>query len=675
MTHQSLLFIFLIIILGFGLSLFQYHKAVFKKDKTALLLFVLRGISYSIIGVLLLQLSIKQRTSEKELTDLVLAVDNSNSIAQLADTTQVKEWVNSFIEDEKINERFNLVNLQFGNKINTLQELDFLEQETNLGDVFLESKQLIRSKKTPMVLLSDGNTTFGSNPVFESKQAMFHVFPVVLGDTTSYADSKIDQINLNSYAFLNNKFPIEIFVSYQGESDFDTKIQLREKGRIIEEQLVSFSKNQPTKRIMFEVLASEVGVKNFEVRLKPQTNEKQLENNIQEIGIEIIDESTNILIVTSFLHPDLSALKKSIESNQQRKLKILPIEEFSGNLEDVNLVIFYQPKSDFASAFEQVNQAKIPHIVITGTKTNYSFLNRIQNDFTKQINQSKEEYFPSFNTNFSLYQQDDLNFNNFPPLEDTFGSIELKQAANVLLHQKIQGVETEEPMMFFVSQSAPKRAYLLGEQFWRWRAESFLQENKSFQSFDNFMNKWVGYLSLEQKKSRLIVEANSFYKTQRNAKIKATLFDQNYTIDRNSSLYIKFENEEGTTREFPMLFTGSRFEFNLDALEAGDYNYEIFSPEQKLSRTGRFKLIPYSAESQFVNANSKVLKSISKNAKLFTLNDFEVLKRSLLESKAYQPIQKESINLKPLIDWKILFIFLIVSLSLEWFFRKYNGLI
>ncbi len=675
MINQSLLFIVLIVIAAFGLSFFQYYKAVFKKEKAAFLYLILRGLTYSIIGILLLNLSWDQKTTEVQPKELVLAVDNSASIHQLADTTQIKKWVNLFVEDEDLNEKFKITPFQFGEKINSLKNLNFQDQETNLAAVFLEIQQLVSKQELPMVLVSDGNPTFGRDVGLASQSSNFDVFPVVVGDTTAFADSRIDQIDMNSYAFLNNKFPIEAYVSYQGEEEFKTKLQLKENGKILQEKNIDFTANQASKRIQFEVLAESVGVKSYEVFLVPQEGEKQIENNSQEIALEVIDESTKILVLTSFLHPDLSALKKSIESNQQRKVEILHIQNYSGDLEGVNLLILYQPTRDFASVYQQLNQAELPHMVITGTKTDYRFLNNQQNDFKKENSNSTEEYFPSFNSDFSAYQQNDFYVHTFPPLEDKFGSVEIKRQADVLFHQQVQGIETDEPMLFFITQDKPKRAYWLGEQFWRWRAESYLQENKSFENFDNFMNKWVGFLSLNQKKSRLIVEAESFYKTQRNAKIKASLFDQNYELDKNSSLYIRFTNQDKQVNEFPMLFSNSHHEFNLDALEPGDYTYEVFSSKENLSQKGQFKLIAYSAEDQFVNANASLLKSIAKDETLWELNDFEKLKTYLLESQVYQPIQKEKIKLKPLIDWEILFIFLILSLSLEWFFRKYNGLI
>ena len=675
MINQSLLLIVLIIIASFGLSFFQYYKAVFKKEKTAYLFFILRAITYSIIGILLLNLNVEQKNTQIQPKTLVLAVDNSSSVAQLSDSTAVQKWVEAFLEDEQINNKFDVAAFQFGERFRTLQKLNFKDSETNIAQVFFESKQLVTHQNSPLILLSDGNVTFGNDVLFESNTAGFDVYPIVLGDTTAFVDSKIDQTNINSYAFLNNKFPIETFVSYNGDDNFNTKVQLKKDNQIIAEEKINFSPNEVSKRVQFEVLASQIGIQSFEIFLVPNENEKQVENNQEEIAIEVIDESSTIKILTSFIHPDLGVLKKSIESNQQRKVEITPIQNFNGDLEDANLLILYQPTREFNSVFEQLDKANLPHIIITGTKTDYQFLNRVQNDFTKQVSPTTEEYFPSFNNDFLLYQQQDFNVESFPPLEDVFGSIELNGQSHILLNQKIQGLVMDEPLLFFVTQDEPRRAYLFGEQIWRWRATSFLDENKSFETFDNFMNKWVSYLSLNQKKSRLIVDAKSIYKSQQNQKIKATLFDQNYELDKKSTLFIKFRDNEGQTREFPMLFSNSNFEFNLDALDAGSYNYEIFSPEQKLSYKGELKIITYSPEQQFVNANTSLLKSISFDGAIFSLNDFDRLKEKLLENTAYTPIQKENIKLKPLIDWKILFIFLVLSLSLEWFFRKYNGLI
>ena len=46
-----------------------------------------------------------------------------------------------------------------------------------------------------------------------------------------------------------------------------------------------------------------------------------------------------------------------------------------------------------------------------------------------------------------------------------------------------------------------------------------------------------------------------------------------------------------------------------------------------------------------------------------------------LKDERYLPIQKSSKNIVPLIDWKYLLFLIVLTLAIEWFLRKYNGLI
>ena len=46
------------------------------------------------------------------------------------------------------------------------------------------------------------------------------VFPLILGDSIVNTDLKIQQINVNKYTYLNNKFPVEIIASYTGNTSY-----------------------------------------------------------------------------------------------------------------------------------------------------------------------------------------------------------------------------------------------------------------------------------------------------------------------------------------------------------------------------------------------------------------------------------------------------------------------
>ena len=90
-----------------------------------------------------------------------------------------------------------------------------------------------------------------------------------------------------------------------------------------------------------------------------------------------------------------------------------------------------------------------------------------------------------------------------------------------------------------------------------------------------------------------------------------------------------------------------------------------------------FSVIEYNAEEQFTRADaSKMIKLATNNqGKSFLIEDFESLKRQLLKDKRFVSIQKSNEKSVSLINWKILLALLILSLSAEWFTRKYYGLI
>ncbi|NCO63830.1 MAG: hypothetical protein GW849_08130, partial [Flavobacteriia bacterium] len=59
----------------------------------------------------------------------------------------------------------------------------------------------------------------------------------------------------------------------------------------------------------------------------------------------------------------------------------------------------------------------------------------------------------------------------------------------------------------------------------------------------------------------------------------------------------------------------------------------------------------------------------------YFISNTDSLVNDILNDNRYQSIQKTHKNIIPLIDWKYLLFLIATSLSLEWFIRKYNGLI
>lgn len=243
MTSSTILFLILSVIIAAGLSFYQYLYKVKKQSKLYWFLAFLRFISLFSIFLLLINPIISRKITEIKKTPLSIVVDNSKSISELKATDKASELYKKIADNKAIVEKYDLQLFSFDNEFKTLEELDFKGSQSHIDGVAKNLKQLYRNTKYPVVLFTDGNQTMGNDYVF-SFQENTSVFPIVLGDTTTIFDLKINQINVNKYAFLKNKFPVEVFLQYNGNQTISTTFAIQNGNQTIHKQTITFSKDK-----------------------------------------------------------------------------------------------------------------------------------------------------------------------------------------------------------------------------------------------------------------------------------------------------------------------------------------------------------------------------------------------------------------------------------------------
>jgi hypothetical protein len=677
MESQTILLIFLAAISALGIAVFQYLKSKKERTKRSFMLALLRFVS--IFGILLLLINPKFTNTSYvlEKSNLVLAVDNSQSINYFKSTDEVTAFVASIRENKNIQEKYNISTFTFGNTLKAQDTFSFSENQTNVTSAFKELQDIYKGKVAPTVIITDGNQTYGEAYQYAAKKYKQDVYPVIVGDTTSYQDLKISQLNANRYAFLNNKFPVEIIANYNGNSAVSTKLNVFQNGRVIYSKPLSFSKEKTSEIVQVTLPVTSIGVKTYTVSLQALDAEKNTVNNKKSFGIEVIDERTNVLILTSIIHPDLGTLKKAIESNEQRNVTIKKSDEPDINLKDYQAVLLYQPNVSFKSYYETIKTLGINTFTITGTRTDYRFLNDNGELFTRELSAQVEDYQAEFNSNFSTFQVDDIGFSNFPPLVDEFGEVSIKKAHTPLLMQTISGLPTGSSLLTTIEDGAQRHAVLFGEGIWRWRAQSYL-DNQSFEPFDEFVGKLIQYLASKERRNRLNINYNSFYNGGDNIVLAAQYFDKNYEFDARAKLSMIVIGERNNTRqEIPMVLKNNRYEVDLSSLTPDSYKFSVTVAGESISRSGNFEIIEFNVEQQFLSANVTPLQQIATNTnkELYSMGNSAQLITNLLENETYNPIQKQQKQIKPLIDWYYLLGIIILTLSLEWCIRKFIGLI
>jgi len=676
LNSQTIIFIVISGIIALLLALFQYiYKS--KKSKVKLWLAVLRFVSIFAILLLLVNPKFEAVSYYEEKPNLVIALDNSESVAYLKQDEKAKTAFQNLISSTELQNKFNIKTFKFGeNVLSSIDSFYFNERQTNISGFFKNYNELYKNTISPVILISDGNQTIGNDYKYIVKKNQ-PVYPIILGDTSTFSDLRIGQVNVNRYAYLKNKFPVEIITNYSGIEPTTGSLNIRLGNSIVFAKKIEFNANKTSEIVKANLNASNIGIKNYKVEIAPLENEKNKVNNYKNFAIEIIDQKTNIALVTENLHPDLGVLKKAIESNEQRSVSILKPKEFIFQSIDFNLVILFSPNNRFNSVYEKILNQKLNTFTIAGSSTDWNFVNDSQSLFKQEVTNQSEDYQPELNPNFGVFIVDNITFIDYPPLESDFGNTTFLVPQETILYKTINGINTEESLLSTFEINNQKHALLNGEGIWRWRAQCYLNTD-SFEGFDNFIGKFVQYLSSNKKRQRLSLDYKSFYNQNENIIVNAQFFNKNYEFDTNSNLQITYVNEEtNVSKTLPLLLNNTSYRIDLSGIEPGDYNFSIKSNDEPISSSGNFTILAYNVEQQFLNADVTKLQSVatSTNAKSYFIDEYNTIISELVSDERYATIQKSKRNRIPIIDWKYLLSLIALALSLEWCIRKYNGLI
>jgi hypothetical protein len=660
-------------LIALSVAYFQYFHKEKNKLKVINLLFGLKTMSVFLLILLLINPSIEKIEIENEKPTLSILVDNSKSVSFFKEGKTVNDFVFNLQNNNDLTTKFSLKEFVFGKNLQVLDSLSFLDNETNISEAIIGVNELEKDKIGPIILITDGNQTLGT--AYEFLNSKHPIYPVIIGDTTKYVDLKIAQLNVNKYSYIQNKFPVEVILNYEGTETVKTQFSIFSDGKTIFRENVSFSSDKKSATITANITSKKEGLQYYTASLNTLNNEKNTKNNSKSFSVEVINEQTKVLILSSVLHPDIGALKKSIESNKQRSVAIFMIDEFKGQINDYKLVILYQVNNKFNKVVSQLNETDSNYLLISGANTDWNFINKQQLGFSKNAISQTENYGAIFNNSFLTFLQEDIAFNNFPLLKDNFGEVLISKEHQTLLYQKVNGIETNQPLLTTFDENNQKSAVLFGEGIWKWRAVSFLNSN-SFEEFDKFTGSLVQYLSSNKKRDRLEINANTIYPANSTINITAFYTDRNYQFDARAALEIAIKNTATKeVKKVPFSLVNNSYQVEIENLIAGDYSYEVSVIGLDIKNTGRFKITEYQIEEQFTNANVNKLQQLATKTggKLFYKNQMTDLTKQLLENESYYTLQKSSVKQQNLIDWKWILFLVITLFTAEWFIRKYYG--
>lgn len=673
LASHIILYLILALVVSATTAFFYYKNTKVQKT-TKYLLIALRAFVIFLLLVLVINPTIKYSNYVTQKPELNILVDNSSSLHFLSDSSIIKSEISKFLQDQRLHNKFDTHLYSFSNELDNNSNYTFTEKNTNIANALKTLDQIATTNATT-ILISDGNQTIGNDYTFQKLKSTTTIYPVVVGDTTLYEDVAIHQVNVNNYAFIENEFPVEFFINYAGNNQADVLCTITDENTTVFKEQISLSNQNNTQKRTIYLQPKTSGIHKYKISVSSLPNEKNTINNQQYFSVEVLDERTNVALFTSFLHPDIGALKTAIESNQERHVDIFTSNQLDNiDFNAYQLIILYQPTAIFKNIFKEISTYDKNIFVITGRRTDFEFLNT-QLSNIELLPSVEEEVLPVYSGNYSSFIVEQDIFNDLPPLSSSLTDVVSVSTIDVIAQQRVQNLTLENPLFFTTENDNNRTAFLLGENFWQWRSAMY-RNTGSFEAFDELFGKIVFYLASRKKKERLQVQFENAYHS--NVDITATYFDKSFQFDVNGQLQLKLRKVgDNQWQNYDFQLKENYFSFSSNTLLPGDYEFQVTSKkEASLVQKGKFVVLDYDVEKQFVNANYSKMNALAtqNNGEVFLLNQLANLKENvLMNDSKFKSIQKEERVEASLINWKYLLLIIIVLLAVEWFYRKYKG--
>ena len=421
------------------------------------------------------------------------------------------------------------------------------------------------------------------------------------------------------------------------------------------------------------------------ISLSAVSGEASLANNVKDIYIEILDSRKKVLLLANSPHPDVSAIKQSLEFNKNYQVEVAYGKDFTGKIAEYNLVILDQlpsRRADMNRVLAEALTRNIPLLFVVGSQTDINLFNKAQNlvDLRGHRPGQTNEVAGLGNSDFGYFNVESEVFrkvSKFPPLVAPFGNYLVSPNTRNLMVQKIGTVTTDYPLWSFEEGLNTKNAVILGEGIWKWRLHDFLN-NGNHDVFNELIGKTLQYLTVKEdkRKFRVIIEKNVFDENE-TVQFDAELYNNSYELVNEPDVKMTIQDEAGN--EFPYTFNKTDKAYTLDvgAYGVGRYTFKAVTSYdgETYTATGNFAVRPIQLEGLRTTADHALLNLLADRTggKLIQPSEMNLIPELIAQNANIKPIIDERQNVKSFIELKWLFFVLLLFLGTEWFFRKWLG--
>ena len=642
-------------------------------------LFALRFVLASLLCLLLLEPYLRQLTRHVEAPAFIVAIDNSLSVTEGgAAPEELKQTINRLQQELGDKGRVELRTLK--GEIPGSDSLQFSAQTTDLSSLLSGVRSDYENRNLAgVILLSDGIYNQGISPSFVPYP--FPIYTLGLGDTLPKTDINLKNLYYNKIAYQGNQFRIRAEITQNGYAGQPLTLTVRKGGRVLQQKQLNFPRGTSLLEEEVVLNADEAGLQHYVFEVSGAKDEYTLKNNVRHAYIEVIEGREKILIIANSPHPDITALRRAIEKNQnyQTFLYIPGIAEYKEEAYDL-VILHGLPTGRAIPRMDDILKKSRARLYIVSMQTDLRLFNQQQELVQIQaIQREFDQAFPLLNGNFDLFTYPGdyrTIINRYPPVQVPFGRIQVAGWGRVLLQQRIGRVETDKPLMVIGLQEDKKTAVMLGEGMWQWRVQEYAA-TEDFKAFDELVLKTVQLLSARDDRRRFkVYPLQEEVLDTEGVTFETEAYNKAFERIWGQTVNLVITAEGGKQYRYTYQNTRNNPRYTVQNLPGGVYQYKATTEinGENLAASGRFSVQNLQLESLELTANHNLLRSISDKTggRYYHYAQEEQLLQQLKQLEARNVISADEAYESVLsLEWLLALLLLLISI--EWFVRKYNG--
>jgi len=671
--------LFFCVALGAAYAYIHYQKKSPWSRKINRLLAFGRGVLVAVLAILLLGPTLRSVRNFYEQPLLVMAIDNSESVALTTDSTILQNLTNSLgLLTEELQARdWQVKQVELNGEAINLDSLRFNTQRSNLTGMIRSVQSEYKGANLGAILVvSDGIFNSGFSPDLIS--TFTPIYGLGLGDTISRKDLSLINLRHNKTVYQDNKFPVEVSVRNEGLGPANTLLKIYQGGILQDQVQLPLTPETRLIKHQFLVNAKGAGKQRISIVLDAIDGESTIINNSASFYIDVIEGQQKVLIVADAPSPDIKALRLAIQKNEHFAVDVKVSGEISSTDYDLIILIQSPNKGVGGSVYHQLLGSEIPKLYLLGSQTNIVQLNKDGIVNFRQLNSQYDQVTAVFNNEFkgfTIASEKDEWFANVPPLTVPFGTIILQPTDQVLLYQRVGTVITQQPIIYF-SELEPKLGVIIGEGLWKWRLNEYRKYNETIR-FDELVTKTIMFLAAKPDKRQFkMYPLKDGYEVGEEINFVAESYNELFEPLYGELVSLKIVGSNSMVRNYtftPLL--GSR-QMTVDDLAVGIYSYEAFTTlnGKRHLVSGEFSVEKPDLEAADLTADYVMLRKLAHESggEFYSGNAFDKLSSDLLnlESPAIIHTQERE---RLLISLPWILIILIMLASGEWLTRKMMG--